>query len=281
MSGVAPQQPQQQQPAQQPAVPLQGDPNGAPYQPQPAPTAGQPVFVQDAQGNFVQVVQQPVQPGQPAQQPAPEQSEPQIQAINESRAQVESFLKVAGIQASQVEQEVIALGGISEGTKKALVDKHGEATTNLIINQINGIAQQQQQHEQQLVNMQHSMVEEAFKGMTDQSGEQTWNELIGWCRTNIEKDVRSDLNAMMKAGGFQAKQAIQYMVDTFKSKHGVEQTGQLLNGTNVNGTDNKTELSASAYSRELEKIVAKHGYDSPERKALDAQRLASRQRTGR
>lgn len=279
MSGVAPQQPQQQ-PAQQqqPAVPLQGNPNGAPYQPQPAPEAGQPVFVQDAQGNFVQVVQQPVQP---AQQPAPEQSEPQIQAINESRAQVESFLKVAGIQASQVEQEVIALGGISEGTKKALVDKHGEATTNLIINQINGIAQQQQQHEQQLVNMQHSMVEEAFKGMTDQSGEQTWNELLGWCRTNIEKDVRSDLNAMMKAGGFQAKQAIQYMVDTFKSKHGVEQTGQLLNGTNVNGTDNKTELSASAYSRELEKIVAKHGYDSPERKALDAQRLASRQRTGR
>lgn len=276
MSGVAP----QQQP--------QGDPNGAPYQaPQPqqqgqqapvVPAAGQPVFVQDAQGNYVQVVQQPVQ--QPAQQ-QPQQEEVKVQAINESRAQVEGFLKVAGIQASQVEQEVIALGGISEGTKKALVDKHGEATTNLIVNQISSIASAQKEAEQQLATMQHTLVQEAFAGVTDQSGEQTWNELLGWCRTNVDVETRTSLNNMMKAGGFQAKQAIEFMVSTFKQKNGVEQTGQLLNGANEQGSSTNTELTASAYSRELEKIVAKHGYDSPERKALDAQRMQSRQRTGR
>ncbi|QMP18291.1 hypothetical protein phiV141_32 [Vibrio phage phiV141] len=275
MAGVAP----QQQP--------QGDPNGAPYQaPQPqqqqqapvVPAAGQPVFVQDEQGNYVQVVQQPVQ--QPIQS-QPQQEEVQVQAINESRAQVEGFLKVAGIQASQVEQEVIALGGISEGTKKALVDKHGEATTNLIVNQINSIASAQKASEQQLATMQHTMVQEAFAGVTDQSGEQTWNELIGWCRTNVDVETRTSLNNMMKAGGFQAKQAIEFMVNTFKQKNGIEQTGQLLNGANEQGSSTNTELTASTYSRELEKIVAKHGYDSPERKALDAQRMQSRQRTGR
>lgn len=271
MTGIVAPQPQQQPQQQQQQ---QGDPNGAPYQ-APAPSAapqGQQMYMQDPNtGQYVPVVQAPQQ----QQQQEQPQTQEQVQAVAESRKQVESFLKTAGISASQVEQEVIALGSISEGTKKALVDKHGEATTNLIVNQINSIAQAQQAAETALIKLQHDTVAEAFKGVTEQSGEQTWNELVGWARTNIDAETRTSINAMLKAGGFQAKQAIQFMVDTFKTKNGVEQNGQLLNGGNLSEQSGGAELSASAYSKELEKVVAKHGYDSPERKALDQRRLRS------
>lgn len=285
----------------------QGNPNGAPYQPQspgamtmgfqqqqqfnqqymqqpqqqqqfqqPQQYAPGTQFVQDATGNFVPVVAQQGQQVQPVMQP---QEQEQVAVATEARSQVEGFLKTAGIQASQVEQEIAALGGLSDATKKALVDKHGAATANLIFNQINSIAQAEQARGQQLQQMQWDMVGEAFKGVTEQTPQESWNELLTWSRENIDQDTRRELNSMMRAGGFQAKQAVKYMIDTLKSKQGMEQHGQLLNGDNLNQAQSgNTELSASAYSRELDKVVAKHGYDSPERRALDARRNASRQR---
>ncbi|CAM0009563.1 head scaffolding protein [Vibrio phage K436] len=266
---------QQQQQQQQPA----GNPAGAPYQPQQpqggAPVAGQ-TFVQDAAGNFVPVVApQPVQGQQAPVQP----EQTQVQDFSDARQQVEGFLKTAGLSAAQVEQEFGALGTLTESSMKALVDKHGKATTNLLVQEMNRIAEGAKQQAAALETMQHNMVKEAFAGVTEQSGEDTWKELVGWARDNVDQQTRASINAMLKQGGFQAEQAIGFLVTQFKSKNGMEQTGQLVNGDNNQGGGQQgADLTRSEYAKQLDGLVQKHGYNSPEVNALNARREAAAKR---
>lgn len=272
---VANQNNQQQQPV--------GNPQGAPYQAQPVQTGNAPAanpvqqtFVQDAAGNFVPVVApQPVQGQQAPVQP----EQTQVQDFSDARQQVEGFLKTAGLSAAQVEQEFGALGTLTESSMKALVDKHGKATTNLLVQEMNRIAEGAKQQAAALETMQHNMVKEAFAGVTEQSGEDTWKELVGWARENVDHQTRESVNAMLKAGGFQAEQAIGFLVSQFKSKNGMEQTGQLVNGDNNQGGGQQgADLTRSEYAKQLDGLVKKHGYNSPEVNALNARREAAAKR---
>lgn len=197
-------------------------------------------------------------------------------AADGAREQIATFLKTANLNATQVEQEVAALGKPTDSTIKILVDKHGQATTNLILNQISQLAATATASKAALVTMQHDMVAKAFEGVTTQTPAESWTELMTWSRTNIDAGTRTNLNAMLAAGDFQAKQAIDYMINNLKAAQGMEQHGQLLNGDNKVGAPAGTgSLSASAYFREMETVVAKYGYESPERNALDARRTRS------
>lgn len=260
-----PHQPQQQQPTYQP--PLQQQ---QPQQPQYAPGT---VITYDANG-------QPVVTA-PTATPTATPTEPSVPSYAEAEQQVTAFLKSAGVSADQVKQEMVAFGQLTEGTKKALVDKHGAATANLIMGNINQIAQGMQAQAAALETMQHNMVGEAFKGVTQQTPAESWNELLTWCRTNIDVSTRTQLNAMMQAGGFQAEQAIKYMIDTLKAKTGVEQHGAPVQADGSRGASAGVgDLDASTYAREHAAAVQKFGLNSPEVAALDQRRMATRARTG-
>ncbi|APD18161.1 hypothetical protein [Vibrio phage JSF7] len=252
---------QTQQPVQQPA--------------QTAPMQAGQTYVMNEQGQMV-----PVVAAQPQAVQQPQTQEPVVEVSDTAIAQVESFLKTAGISREQVEQEIEAFGKLTDGTKRALKEKHGAATANLIEGQVNMIAAQIMAKEAKLEQMQHNMVAEAFKGVTTQTPAESWMELLTWARTNIDVNTRAALNRMMQSSEFEAKQAVQYMIDALKQKQGVSQQGQLLNGDGAQGLGGGGDtLTASQYARELEAIVAKHGYESNERKQLDARRLRS-QRNG-
>lgn len=276
-------------PVQQQA-PQQGDPNGAPYTP-PVQQQAQPVVVNgqqfnyNAQGHLVPVgtpanTPLPQAPAAPVPMqgldtPAPTDT---VEVSTEVRTQVEGFLTTAKVSVDQVEQEIAVLGKVSDGTRKALVEKHGEATANLVLNQIDGLAAESKKQAAALQQLQLDTVAEAFKGVTEQSPQESWNELVGWARTNIDKDTRAQLNAMLKQGSFQAKQAINYMINELRSKTGTEQQGQFVGGEAAGGTDTSNLITASEYTRQLEVLVQKHGYNSPQVQALGAKREASRKR---
>lgn len=277
-------------PAQAPQTPP-GDPHGAPYtppvaqQPQPVVVNGQ-TFNYNDQGHLVPVgtpASQPL-PVAPAAPVAPLQdlnttaSTDTVEVSTEVRAQVEGFLTTAKVSVDQVEQEIAVLGKVSDGTRKALVDKHGEATANLVLNQIDGLAAESKKQAAALQQLQLDTVAEAFKGVTEQSPQESWNELVGWARTNIDKDTRAQLNAMLKQGSFQAKQAIDYMINELRTKTGTDQQGTFLGGEAAGGSDTSDLITASEYSRQLEVLVQKHGYNSPQVQALGAKREASRKR---
>lgn len=255
------------------SLPAPGAQPQAPAQ-APAPMQAGQTYVMNEHGQMVPVVAAPSQA-----QPQPQQTqEPVVEVSDTAIAQVESFLKTAGISREQVEQEIEAFGKLTDGTKRALKEKHGAATANLIEGQVNMIAAQIMAKEAKLEQMQHSMVAEAFKGVTQQTPAESWTELLTWARANIDVNTRAALNRMMQSSEFEAKQAVQYMIDALKQKQGMTQQGQLLNGDGAQGLGTGGDtLTASQYARELETIVAKHGYESNERKQLDARRMRSKQ----
>lgn len=266
------------------------NPNGAPYvaptseQTTPPAPASAPQsnivvvdganYIRDPSGSLIPAVVQPLtKPEESA--PAPTDT---VEVATEVRQQVEGFLKTANISTDQVEQEIRVLGKVSDATRKALVDKHGAATANLVLNQIDNISKSVQAQTASIHKMQLDMVQEAFKGQTDQPAETSWAELVTWSRENIDAGTRKELNAMMKSGGFQAKQAVQYMISQLQSKSGSEQKGDFLEGGQGTDASGAGLLSASEYASKLDEVVKKHGYDSPQARALQQQRLNSRKR---
>ena len=189
--------------------------------------------------------------------------------------QTAQFLRAAGVNQDQVNQELSVLGSVSDVTKKALKDKHGEAVANLVINSIQGEAAVARIKTD--TNNQHILahVQTALADLTQQSPAESFAELKTWAQTNVDVEVRKELNTMLGMGGFQASQAINYMVEKFREANGVSQHGTFIDGGVGSTSVDQNLLTRSAYNLQLEELVNKHGYESREVEQLNAKRMAA------
>lgn len=289
---------QQQVPVQQYQQPQYAQPVQQPMQQQfqQQPMVAQQQFVaQGPQEMQQQQFQQApfVQPMAPAQQSLMQQpaaAAPTVQASNDAHAQTKAYLDAAGVSHSQVEQELKATGTLSAATKQALVASHGESTTNLLVNSINTSFQSAKATADTLVTERHNYVAEAFKGVTEQSGDKTFNELVGWWQetdpatgqTRLDANTKRELNKMLAAGGMQANMALDHLINGFRAGGMQQEQAAPIVGNNNSGLGGDSAfLDATAYANQYHDIMNKEGPNSPKLRALDAQRSRSMARQPR
>lgn len=214
----------------------------------------------------------------PTQTPTPEA--PKLNYSDPASKQVGTMLTDAGVDPIKARDAITANGGqCTPEIFAALQAKHGEGMASLLAGQMTklheaGVAKGNAQD--QAV---YTQVEAAFKGITEQSGKETWAELSGWAKENIDNDQRKALNAAIAQGGFVAQLAVQELVNAFQQSgdYGQEMIG--LEGDNVPNAPKGGDLTRFEYTEELDKLLnAGHAYDSPQVKTLQARRTRSAQR---
>lgn len=213
---------------------------------------------------------------------APEPT-PDVKLDRSMLSQVEGLLADAGLSPKEVVTLVSKEDGqVTPDILKALVDKHGEAVASLVVDNLQGFHEKSKTEATNRDKVVFDQVQEAFKGITEQSGEDTWKELSAWAKDNIPNAERKEINALLGKGGKAAKYAVQDLVDQFKNSDTYEQPAELLDGDSL-GDDTfggGKPLDKAGYDRELRKLLNEgHVYgQSAEINALDRRRMKALKR---
>lgn len=197
--------------------------------------------------------------------------------------QIETLVKDAGLDPADVAKAVTeSKGEVSPALMKSLVEKHGEAVAALIANNLKTFHDANVAQANKRDTGIYDEVAEQLKGVTEQSGKESWNELATWAKTNIGNTERSEINDMLAKGGLSAKAAIKEITTRFLEANKVPATqeAELMGGDHVPTANVGAPLSKSDYSREMRTLTEKgHIYGaSSEMEALDNRRLAGRAR---
>jgi hypothetical protein len=114
-------------------------------------------------------------------------------------------------------------------------------------------------------------------------GEEQWGKVRAWAADKADESERDAINAMMKAGGLQAKIAAKYLVSAYEAAHGKapEAKPAALPATAARGpAAPTTALDPASFRAELASLTARIGTNalarSPEYKALLQRRAAFR-----
>lgn len=241
--------------------------------------------------------------GNPIEQPTPEQPEAPVETPTEPEApekdqqekpeerkyeldtpvvqQVENLIKETGLTPKEVRAAIEGNDGkVTPELLKALVDKNGELVGKLVADKLEGFHKEAQEKLQSQQSQVYTQVEEAFKDMTNQDGQKTWNELASWAKTNVPNEERNEINQLLAKGGISAKLAVQELVNRFKSSDTYTQPAKLVDGDSASNSGGVVPMSKTEYTAELRKLEAKgHVYgQSQEMAKLDARRLAGMKR---
>lgn len=190
--------------------------------------------------------------------------------------QVAELVTAAGLLPSDVAQIVSENGGnLTPALFKTLVDEHGEATTNLIADNLRAFNETAITKGNAVDNEIYSQVKEAFKGVTEQSGEDTWKELSAWAKENIPNAERQEVNELLAKGGLSAKFAVDHLVSKFRGDAQYSQSANLEEGEGSNEDQGVAMIDKATYDRELRSLMEKgHDYNtSPEIATLQRKRL--------
>lgn len=219
-------------------------------------------------------------PEKPEETPTEEKPTEKVDFTAPVVKQVEGLVKAAGLDSTAVAKAVMENGGkLPPAMAEALTKQHGELVAALVADKLEGFHEGAKAQEQERKTKVFGKLEEAFKDVTTQSGEATWNELKGWAKDNVPKAERDELNAMLAKGGYQAELALDALVTKFKSKEVTHQAPQLEDGA-VNVKTGVQPITKSEYLRKFDELEAKgHVYgESREFVKLDAQRQAGLKR---
>ncbi len=239
--------------------------------------AQQMFYNEQAGGYQVQQVPLGVQQA-PVQTQAP--IAPAVTPMTGAEEQLTQFFNHADITSAQVEQELKAFGKLTDGTLKLLVDKHGEATANLVAQNMQAVYTQKVAANQANTNTVYALLKEQFSDMTEQTGAETYAELQTWAKQNLGNEQRQQIASMLNQGGLATELAVGQLVTLFKASNGVQQKASVLDGVNVApNAGTGSNLTVSQYADELAKLT-KTGvpYDSPQAELLKQRRNASRKR---
>jgi hypothetical protein len=110
-------------------------------------------------------------------------------------------------------------------------------------------------------------------------GEEAWGRLAEWAGANADPAEKESINAMLAAGGMQARAAAQYLAGLYAKAYGtVVEPGQVTTSTPQSFQPDNSALTAAQYSNEVRKLAAKMGAhrmdNSPEYVALQERRRA-------
>lgn len=190
--------------------------------------------------------------------PEPEQAKPEPVAFDHKTAnQVEPLIKEAGLDPAEVTKLTIENNGVVPlSVMKSLIEKHGESVAALISERVTGLYESSQAVKAQSEQAIYDQVKEAFKGVTEQTGKETWAELATWAAQNMTVEDRKQVNEMISQGGYAAKLAVGDLVNRFKSSDSVEQNAILVDGDNLS-TGGGAPLTRQEYQRELRVLMDK------------------------
>ena len=195
---------------------------------------------------------------------------------------VQPFLEQAGLVPSEVAAAVTKAGGeVSLEIMAKLVEKHGEGVAGLIKDQLNTLHVSHMDAGKKADTKVFDQVQEAFKGVTEQSGADTFKELATWAKTNLPKAERVEINGLLAQGGKAAELAIASLVNSFKTSTSfIEQPAQLTQADGYGNAQATQPLDKAGYDRELRKLMDQgHNYEtSPEIATLNNRRSKSIQR---
>lgn len=207
------------------------------------------------------------------------ESKPEAVFDTAGASKVQPFLESAGLVPSEVALAITeANGAVSIEVMQKLVAKHGEGVAGLIKDQLSALHTSNVTAAKVADTKIFTQVQEAFKGVTEQSGADTFKELATWAKSNMTKGERAEINGLLKQGGKAAQLAIDSLVAGFKGSDSfVEQPAKLLTADNVAESATSKPLDKAGYSRELRKLLdTGHNYDtSPEIATLNARRTKS------
>lgn len=195
--------------------------------------------------------------------------------------QVEKLITEAGLNAQDVARIVTENDGkATPELIKALADKHGDAVASIVAEQLSGFHTANKNKAAQRDQAIYDQVQEAFKGVTEQGGKETWAELAGWAKQNIPNEERKEINKLLAQGGIAAKYAVDDLVSRFKSSESFVQSADLMSGDATPNDYGVKPLSKAEYTMKLRELEAKgHIYgQSQEMAALDKRRMAGMQR---
>lgn len=220
---------------------------------------------------------------QTAQEEQQEQQAQPIQYSEDAYAQVNNFITSVEGDAEKLTEYMLTNGTLPLDFTTKLAEKHGHATANLVIEQMKAMheshvleAQQTSERNNKAV---FDQVHKAFEGITEQTGEQSWNELATWAKDNVPKEKRDEINVMLAQGGMSAELAVTFLIDSFKGSAQYTQPAQLMEGTNRNNVPAGGNLTRAEYNTKLNKLLdAGKSYNSSEVVKLQAQRKRSMQR---
>jgi hypothetical protein len=129
-----------------------------------------------------------------------------------------------------------------------------------------------------------SKKDEALKSLVHDAagGAENWQEVQKWASANADPDEKAEINAMLAAGGLQARQAVRYLVECYNKatdvvKAPVDPTRQA--GRSGIPAADSGPLSPRAYAYEVARLNVKlrgRLEGSKEYEALQARRLAWR-----
>lgn len=217
----------------------------------------------------------------------PALAEPEVKEVSPidyaspAAKQVGSMLSDAGVDPAKARDAINANGGkCTPDIYAALVAKHGEGMASLLAGQMSqlhteGVAKSNAQD-----NAVYTQVADAFKGITEQSGKETWGELSEWAKTNVTNEDRKALNAVIQQGGMGAKLAVQELINAFQNSGDYSQEMKGIEGDNVPNAPKGGDITRGEYNTQLDALIAKgHNYNtSQEVKSLQARRAKSAQR---
>ena len=218
----------------------------------------------------------------PAKEEPKKVETPQVTYTDPVAKQVSDMLTSAGLDSAKSRDAITANGGkCTPEIFAALVEKHGEGMATLLSNQMTQIHTEGVTKASEQDQAIFSQVADAFKGVTEQTGEQTWGELSGWAKENVSNDDRKELNAVIAQGGMGAKLAVQELVSLFQQSGSYSQEMVGLEGDNKPNAPKGGDLSRNEYNTQLDALLAKgHDYNtSQEVAALQARRQRSATRS--
>jgi hypothetical protein len=215
---------------------------------------------------------------EPTQEPTtdtPTETKPTDPEGYEGVHEVKGLLEEAGLTAKDIVDGMVGNDGkISIDAYKKLVDKHGEAVANLLVSKIEGYQQTKAAEAKKADEAIYNQVQDAFTGITEQTGEETWKELSGWAKDNVNVQDRKSLNDMLQQGGLAAKLAVNELVSQFKNSDSFQQPANLVQADDTSDAYGIKPLDKVGYDRELRKLLNEgHDYNtSPEIAQLNARR---------
>lgn len=205
----------------------------------------------------------------------------QLNYNNPAAKQAGDMLSAAGVDPVKARDAITANGGqCTPEIYQALVNKHGEGMASLLANQMTQLHKAGVEKGKESDQAVYTQVEEAFKGVTTQTGEETWKELSAWAKTNVDAAQQVELNKVLSQGGLAAKLAVQELITMFQGSGDYAQEMVGLEGDNRPAAPKGGDLTRGEYNAELDKLLAKgHSYEtSSEVKALQVRRARSAQR---
>jgi hypothetical protein len=205
----------------------------------------------------------------------PVETETPIPQIDASvTEQVVDMVKEAGLDPAEVAR-IMSDSGMTPAILKALAEKHGDGVANLIKAQLETRIEAGKAQATENNKTVYDMVASEFEGVTDQTGEQTWNELSTWAKTNVESSQRAEINTLLNQGGMAAKLAVRELISVFKKSSSYTQDANLMQADGVADTGAGKSLSKSDYDRELRTLLnSGHEYGvSQEINNLDRRRM--------